>query len=138
MSFREKMAWIQMLATLAAYGVYFTIAFSRLASGHGQDLLGLFIGLTIVVIILTGVPAAIVAMRTSKAEMRQADERERVIELKSAWYALMVLNGLLWVGVLGLLIGFDPILMANLLLLVLVVSELVRWSARIIQLRQIG
>lgn len=125
MSFREKSAWISLLAYLGIYGFYFVQVGSALTRGDtdGAPFLGLFaqsIALFIAVIIMGTVITAVLAPREANAP---ADEREKLVTLKanSASGYVLAAGVVLTIGVI--FYGAKDFLVINLLFFSLVVSE---------------
>ncbi len=85
MSFREKSAWISLLAYLGIYGFYFARVGSALMRGDadGAPFFGAFaqsVVLFVLVIIIGTIIAAVTAPKDANAP---ADEREKLITLKA-------------------------------------------------------
>lgn len=101
MNFREKTAWLNVVAMAAAYTVYFGL----LLSGHpaGRDLfpmLWLFGSIAIAHAIIVFVGTIILSAQAPKSERSRADERDRAIRRRGAaagYYVLLV--GMMVVGV---------------------------------------
>ncbi|HWA92336.1 MAG TPA: hypothetical protein VG889_20025 [Rhizomicrobium sp.] len=128
MSFREKTAWISLFASLAIYGSYF-------ATG-GMASFGAMVGATIlfvIVMIVLTVAAAIFARRDASAP---ADEREKLIALKSSQVALVAIA----TGALGAIAAMfwdiDRVLVANGLFFALVLGEVGKDIAQIVYFRR--
>ena len=134
MSFREKTAWISLISMSGIYGYYFwsVVRSGRHADAHVGGLLGTVIALVILQTALT----IAVAVFDPKDANAPADERERLIELKSTRVAYAGLaTGIAFAVFFA---AFTPpiIFGANSLLFVLVTAELMRSSCQIIQYRR--
>jgi heme/copper-type cytochrome/quinol oxidase subunit 2 len=133
MSFREKSAWIAVLSYLGVYGLYFRRIAQAAAAGeadtfhYGALLAATMIVLVVVQIVLL-IAVAIAGPRDAKAPR---DERERLIELKAARIAFVVLSCL--VLTVCWLAAFNPpgFYTVNALFLALVLSEIVRNASQI-------
>ncbi|HTS75031.1 MAG TPA: hypothetical protein VMG40_02445 [Bryobacteraceae bacterium] len=130
MSFREKTAWISLLSMSGIYGMYF---WSVVRSGsHTGGLLGTVIALVMVQVTLT-IAVAIFDPKQAKAP---ADERDRLIVLKSTRVAYAALaTSVVCACFFG---AFNPpiIFNTNALLFVLVVAEILRSGCQVIQYRR--
>lgn len=101
MNFREKTAWLNVIAMVAAYTVYFGL----LLSGHpaGREvfpMLWLFGSIAIAHAITVIVGTIILSVQAPKSERVRADERDRAIRRRGAamgYYVLLV--GMMVVGV---------------------------------------
>jgi hypothetical protein len=128
MSFREKSTWISLLASVAIYGGYF--ATGGVSSFGG--LVGATILFVIAMIVLT-VCAAILAPRDAS---RPADEREKLIALKSARVALVVITTGALAAIWAMFFGTDRVLVANGLFFALVLGEIAKDTAQIVYFRR--
>ena len=138
MSFREKAAWISLLAYLGIYGFYFTQVGSALIRGDadGTPFFGLFVRavvLFVVVIIIGTVVAAVTAPKDANAP---ADEREKLVALKanSASGYVLATGVVLTIGVI--LYGAKDFLVINLLFFSLVVSEVYKIATQLFLYRR--
>lgn len=151
MTFREKMAWVSLIVTGGVWGFYFLQIFGAVRNGpvDGGRLAGLFgacVGVIVVLHVALAIAAALAAPKEADAP---ADERERMVELKSTNIAYAVLC----VGVVGMVLsaplvaglsiqafrgdtaGDAILVMANSGLLALVAAELVRSGCQIAYFR---
>lgn len=101
MSYREKIAWLTLIAMAITYGPYFAAAARTNPSASLPDLH--LLGLCAVTIVAEAAILAagriVLALREPKSERTPPDERDRAIEcrsLGSAYYVLIV--GMLLVG----------------------------------------
>ena len=103
-SFREKSAWVILGAILVVFVPYFTFVFRLFAAGQlvAGAVLGLFIGATIWMILLTA-GFHIALSLFSRAD--NPDERDRAIELKSfrVAYAIMAITFFCAIGAMVVL-----------------------------------
>jgi hypothetical protein len=138
MPFREKSAWVSMIATMAVYAVYFAILIPRLAAAPGQatPYFGLLFACVVSLIVLQIVlQVGIAVARPAEAKLPM-DERERLIVLKSDRVAGIVLSTL--AGCLFLIYLAGPgvmsnsAIMANAVLLALVLAALSKYASQIL------
>lgn len=128
MSFREKSAWISLFASVVIYGSYFV-------SG-GLSSFGAMVGATILFVIAMIVLTVFAAVLAPRDARQPADEREKLIALKSSQIALvMITTGAL--GAIGaMFLNIDRILVANGLFLALVLGEVGKDAAQIVYFRR--
>lgn len=124
MAWREKTAWITLLAMLAAYGAYFSVI--RQSDMSPIGMLELFGGLTVVQIVVVIVATTVVAILTGRDVRGRPDERDRAIARRGASVAYYVL--LVGVIAVGVILPFQDKgwAITNAALLVLVAAETVR------------
>ncbi|MGA8025625.1 MAG: hypothetical protein WB992_00655 [Bryobacteraceae bacterium] len=102
MAYREKTAWLSLIAMVVTFGPYFTVVASGSHSGEGMPnlrQLGLFAVAAIVQMLILGV-GHLVLRRVSALDSRSTpDERDRAImsrSVRSAYYVLIA--GMILVG----------------------------------------
>ena len=155
MSFREKSAWIGLIATLAIWSVYAVMVGRGLLAGHvmGPWSVALFVECVIVSLAVQFGLKALVGLRAPEEERGLIDEREILIEGRATRLAYTLLIGTvlgvalvsaLVIGV-GLPVGdyrlipagpWNPtVVMANGLLLAVVAAEAMK-SATVLILYQ--
>lgn len=126
MTFREKTAWLNVIAMIAAYTVYFGL----LLSGHpaGRDvfpMLWLFGAIAVAHAVTVIVGTVILSAQAPKSERVRADERDRAIRRRgatTAYYVLLV--GMMVVGVYMPFVD-GGVRLANCGLFAIVAAELV-------------
>jgi len=133
MSFREKTAWVSLLAMGGIYGAYF---WSVMAAGHaaldGGRLLGTIVALVAVEIVFL----TVIALFAPKDARAPRDERDRLIELRATRVAYA---GLATAVVFACFFAaFKPPIVfgTNSLLFILVVCEMMRMAVQIVQYRR--
>lgn len=136
MSFREKSAWIALIAYSVVFGGYFYNLWQGWDARYSQGLsIGLMIGAVVMLVIITVSLTVGAAMLNPRAANAPADEREQLIDLKAERIASYALS----VGVVcligALLMGWNGILVANLLLASMVASELIKAGWQIASFR---
>ncbi len=129
MTFRERTAWIALLSTAVIYGAYFRAApagildFARLSA-------------TIVALVVVQVVLIIVmAIFSPKDAQAPRDERDQLIDLRANRIAYYVLASGVVLACLAGAIALPFALTPNTLLFVLVIAELLRLGAQIVQYR---
>ena len=140
MSFREKSAWITLVSVLGCFGAYFVELFGGLASQEhhfgGLRSVHLLLLAVLALVLLQVTLTAIAAWTTPKAGRGPADERERLIQLRSqslGYHVLLVLA----VGLFApAFFGHRGIEMANFALLAVVASVLTVAVAQIVMFRR--
>lgn len=138
MGLRERVSWASLIANgliIIAYFIPFAVDWrSRIASpdagvGHVLGAFGLLVG-------VSALGATIAIVKSRRDEIAPYDERERLIRLHASNVtAAVIMAGVLAV-VVALFLGLNGVLAANLLLAVIVVSEVVKASSHIIQFRR--
>lgn len=137
MAFKEKSAWLMLLATLVV-GLYMTYAVveTYLELQQVPAVLPVFIKLTVALIILSVIGQIVLAIANRKQAEQQADEREKVFIRRGQAAA----GGVLAVGVVTSLIHFLVLNDGNLLfyscLLSLVVAQVVEYAVQIASFRR--
>jgi hypothetical protein len=153
MSFREKTAWISLGVTALVWGSYFAGVWRELAGPDpsGADILGLFVGAVVLTVVLEVALAIAAAVLSPKSANSPADERERMIELRSTRIAYAILSvGAVTVALASPLLAArgphllgDPLddavlITANGVLVALIAAEVVKWTAQVIAFRRGG
>lgn len=134
-SFEEKSVWIQLIGTVVGLGAYFVVAGMMMSAG--VTALPAYVPLfavAVVFMVVLMVAGCVVAAVAGKPEGR--DERDRLI----AWRAEHNSAWLLAVGVLtaitGMIFSIEPVWIAHLLLLSLLLSEVLGFVLQIVYYRR--
>ena len=135
MSFREKTAWISLISMAGIYGLYFWSAVRSRAQGGSGNLTGLA-GTVVAIVVVQTVLTIIVAIFDPKDAQAPRDERDRMIDLKSARFAYFALAGSVACAVSVAAIYPSFIFSTNALLFVLVAAEVLRSGCQIVQYRR--
>src|SRR5690349_5923166 len=138
MSFREKIAWASLIAHLAVFGWYFAVfAPSWTARAAADDRgLGDMVLAIVALIMLSIVLAIALALSSAKGDVRtRFDEREKLIRLRAANITAAVVTAGVLIVMGVLMMGWNSVLAANLLLAVLVAGEVVKATAKTVQFR---
>ncbi|HEX4294159.1 MAG TPA: hypothetical protein VHZ29_08495 [Rhizomicrobium sp.] len=128
MAFREKSAWIALVASLAIYGSYL--------AGGGVSSFGALIGATVLFVLAMIVLTVAAAVMSPRDASQPADEREKLIALKSSQVCLVVIT----LGALGAIAalfgGIERAPVANFLFFSLVAGEIAKDAAQIVYFRR--
>ena len=159
MSFREKHLWISLIAAVGVWGFYFWSVGARVAAGDlttdafAGDVGGLFAVCLIVVVVLEVALTVLATVTTSKTDKTTRDEHEVAAALKGSHVALMALTALVMIlaiavyfaGLIGgnLVEGRNAyttdvnamVLLANILVACLVLTETIRAGVTLVLLR---
>lgn len=102
MPYREKTAWLSLIAMVITYGPYFAIVSSGFYTREpmpGMHQLALFAAISIARLILLGIGYMLLAGTTAKEDRTPPDERDLAIKRNSmttAYYVLIA--GMIYVG----------------------------------------
>jgi hypothetical protein len=152
-SFREKHLWITIFATVVVWAVYFRELVDRLMHGWIDDprfamVMGVgFAGALFVLVVIEVVLTLFATFTTPKVDRETKDEREMLAAYKASHISLMLLIAL--VISLGILLWFNGlfryalfngpgamVVLANVMVACVVVSELTRFSFTLYLLRR--
>src|SRR6056297_3516058 len=127
-SFEEKSVWIQLLSLIVVFGSYFFIALRMILEGitNIKAFIPLFFIATVflVIILIAGHIVAAIVHRKDKPD--QQDERDRLIAWRSESNSAWILGTGILVAIIGLVLSVQTVWIANLLLLFLFLSEVVK------------
>jgi hypothetical protein len=150
MTFREKHLWITVVTTVGIWGFYFWSLIARILEADLRNdrlaisLSALFVICLLTVVLVEVVLTLIATATTRKAERQARDEREIIAALKASHVALMgliamvfcIATGSYFAGLIGtnLITPWQDhisdiniaVILANVLLACLVITELVR------------
>lgn len=138
MAFREKIAWVTLVALCVAYGVYFLVLGPNVAFGENDlvDVVWSFGPVAVAHALITIGGSILVAVTAPRDANRPADERDQAISRRSnaiGYYALLV--GLIFVGVV-MPFSEPPYKIINVALAVVVLVEIVRNATTLISYRR--
>lgn len=128
MSYREKLAWLMLGATLVSFATYFAVAYSGSIEGlPNLRLLAVYAGAMMLQLVILGVGRIFIGMTSGKESKAKPDERDRAIAHRAghrAYYVMM--TGLVFTGVY---LPFTEVgwHIVHAALLTYVVSEIVRY-----------
>ena len=134
MPFREKIAWISLMATLAVYGGYFM--FLTVSRDGLSDSFGLLVGTTVLFIVAMIALTVIAAVLAPQDAAAPADEREKLISLKASQFSYFALSCGAFTTIVALFVGTDRFFAANFLFLSLIVAEIAKDAAQIFYFRR--
>ena len=139
MAYREKMAWIELVGMVVAYGAYF-IAVGMVDPAPGRDAAltycALFGAATIARLLILGIGWLVLRAKMGAEARARPDERDRAIARRSGTVAYYVLLSLmLWVGVVKPLLasGWE---VANSALAAIIIAEITRQAVAVISYRR--
>lgn len=136
MSFREKSAWIALISYGVVFGGYFFFLAQAWDARFAQGLsIGLLVSAVVLLVAITVTLTIIAALLNPKDANAPADEREALIDLKAERIAAYTLSAGVVCLIGALLLGWNGVLVANLLLAALVIAELVKAGAQIAYFR---
>ncbi|MGE0742102.1 MAG: hypothetical protein AB7O98_12230 [Hyphomonadaceae bacterium] len=136
MSFREKSAWIALATYGGVFGAYFFFLWQSWDDRYGQPLsIGLLAAAVLGLVVVATTLTIIAAVLNPKEANAAADERETLIDLKAERIASYTLSAGVVCLIGALLLGWNPYLVANLLLASMVIAELVKATAQILYFR---
>jgi hypothetical protein len=118
---------------LAVYG-FTTISLvgaEAAETGDRGEMLGVIIGATIIVIVLEIVMQSLAAARQPKEARAPADEREKLIELKSTRIAFVVLMTGALLAVFAYYAGYDGFVVSSTAFGAVVVAQILKFASEI-------
>lgn len=153
MSFREKHLWISVFATVVVWSIYFRELVDRVVSGGMDDprfalIMGLgFAGAVFVVALIEVTLTVLATLTTAKVDRETRDEREMLAAFKASHVSMSLLIVLVislasaaWISALtreALFTGpAAMVVLANLLVACVVLSELTRFGFTLYLLRR--
>jgi len=160
MTFREKHLWISIVSTVAIWGRYCWRFGERVLAGglreasFAWDMGLMFAGATAVIVVIELVLTLIAHLTTAKAEREARDERETLAGLKASHVSLMALialivtlSGVAYFAGLGDLVAPEAgravttnanamVVIANILLLAIIASEMIRFVFTVVLLKR--
>ena len=134
MSFREKLAWISLVSITGFAGYYFW-SIGHAGPTKGQTLATLFSAIVALIVVQTVLSIA-VAIHKPKEAQAPRDERDKLIDLKSARIAYSGLVSAIAVACFLEAVVPSITYNTNGLLFILVTVELLRLLSQIIQYRR--
>lgn len=129
MSFREKSAWISIVAIVLVYGFYGFQLLHRVPTRLG--VVAMLIGSTILMIIVSVVGHILVARR-----VEIPDERDRLIDARSTRFGYHAMAAGVWGLIFLALAAPQPAVVAYGALGAFILAELVRLGAQLVMYRR--
>lgn len=138
MTFQEKSQWVTLLGLLVAFGGYFKSAWQTLlptpiAADIQPDQAGLFLGATILLVIILVAGHTVIAIFDGRAD---TDERDRLIELKGERYGSFVLAVGVFASLCTAVFTEGNAIMAHVLLGYWVLASVVECLTQIVMYRR--
>jgi hypothetical protein len=134
-SFEEKSVWIQLVATAGVLGAYFLVAGRMYAVGvrHLVPYVPLF---TVAVVALVAVVAVghIAVALANRPE--GPDERDRLIGWRAESNSGWILAAGVILAIMGLIASYDDVVIAHLLLLSLLISQITAFVLQLVYYRR--
>lgn len=134
-SFEEKSVWIQLAATAGVLGSYFLIAGRMYAVGvrHLVPYVPLFAVavVALVAVLVVGHIAVVLANRPDGP-----DERDRLIGWRAESNSGWILAAGVILAIMGMIASYDDVVIAHLLLLSLLVSQLTAFVLQLVYYRR--
>ncbi|QDX25310.1 hypothetical protein FPZ54_04220 [Sphingomonas suaedae] len=139
MAYRERLAWLELIGMVIAYGGYFiAVSIVDPAPGRMETLtfVGLFAAATLARLLILGVGWLVLRARMGGEARAQPDERDRAVARRGAGIGYYVLLSLmLWVGVV-LPLTDTGWAVANSALAAIVIAEIVRQAVAVLSYRR--
>lgn len=138
-SFEEKSTWASLVIILTVFTGYFSQVFEGVAAGNldKAEISGLFLGAVISVIVLEIILHIAIAIFNVKDADRSLDERDRLFSMKAGNIAGWVLGtGVLIIAVQTFIGDLDGLWVANLLLFIVFISQIVSYSLKLFYYRR--
>lgn len=134
-SFEEKSVWIQLVATAAVLGAYFLVAGRMYAVGvrHLVPYVPLF-GVAVVALVAVLVVGHVAVVLASRPEGR--DERDRLIGWRAESNSGWILAAGVILAILGMIASYDDVIIAHLLLLALLSSQVTAFVLQLVYYRR--
>lgn len=139
MSFREKSVWVSTGIMIWLWSWYASIVIPGIADGTitRAETMGLFIGVTVAVVVMEVIGHIILAILSPKDANADEDERDRMIDQKadshSAW---MLGGGIITICLFTLFQDLSGVSVIHLLLLLLIAVEVVTGALQILYYRR--
>lgn len=139
LSFRERVIWLFLVVNLLVYGNYFVNVWGQLQAGETgyEHLLGPLLYVLIFAAVVEVAVRVILAVGSGKEEAdAPEDERDELIDLKATKNAYFMLCFGIFTAGGHLLIGYEPLIVVNLLLLFVVLSEITKYGSELFYYRR--
>lgn len=139
MSFEEKSTWASLVIILIVFAGYFSQVFEGMTAGSldKADITGLFFGAIITVIVMEIILHITIAVFNVKDADQSRDERDRLFSMKAGNISGWVLGfGVLIIAAQTFMKDLDALWVANLLLFIVFVSQIVSYSLKLYYYRR--
>lgn len=134
-SFEEKSVWIQLAGMVAMLAGYLYVAGNMLAAGVREvaPFFAVFMvsaGAMVVILVAGHIVAAVTGPTDP------ADERDRLIGWRAESLSSWILGAAVFLAIAGLSLGYETVWIANLLMLSMFASEIVKYTLQLIFYRR--
>lgn len=139
MSFEEKSTWVSLAIILLVFTGYFVQVFEGISAGNLDkgDITGLFFGAVITVVVLEVALHIATAIFNVKDADQSMDERDRHYAVKAGNISGWVLGiGVLTIAAHTFVQDLNPLLVANLLLFMVFVSQIASYAMKLFYYRR--
>lgn len=139
MSFEEKSTWVSLAIILLVFTGYFVQVFEGISTGSldKADVTGLFFGAVITVVVLEVALHIVTAIFNVKDADQSMDERDRLYAVKAGNISGWVLGiGVLTIAAHTFIQDLNPLLVANLLLFMVFVSQIASYALKLFYYRR--
>lgn len=140
MSFREKTAWVTLIAIVIVSLMYWFHVPSLLEPHPGHWVLHAMLASVAAYVLIELVAWIVLRVRYPQDARTPKDERERLIELKAlriAYYVFVVgALGSIFVTLHAAHVGASPVAVGMVVFMAFVISQIVKYAARIVYFRR--
>lgn len=138
MSFREKVLWIAVTATLAIWIPYFVTLTSAVMAGDVDSgvIFWRMVGAVVLSIVVSVALVSLAAIANPKEATLQPDERERLLEYRANTVGYYVLALCVVIVAGGSFWGWSALVTANAMLASLLIADMIRGGVEIALLRR--
>lgn len=139
LSFQEKSIWVSLIIMLIVWFNYFSVIQPAMLEGNigRAETIGVFIGAVIALIVLQIIGQIIIAVANPKSADQPSDERDKAIARRSGNISGWVLSFLVVsIGGYAMFLDVSSILIANLLLLAVVLTQCVDYAFQLLFYRR--
>lgn len=139
MSFEEKSTWISLAIILLVFTGYFVQVFDGISTGtlDKADITGLFFGAVITVVVLEVALHIAIAIFNVKDADQSMDERDRLYAVKAGNISGWVLGiGVLTIAAHTFIQDMNSLLVANLLLFMVFISQIASYALKLFYYRR--
>ena len=139
MPYREKSAWIYLLAMLVTFGPYFALVGSGYIPMEGLPnfkMMGFYASACLVQVIILGIGHLYLRFSSPEDARTPLDERDRALSHRSRnWSYGVLITGMIWVG------GFMPFFSAgwyivNTMIFMITLAEVVYYASLVFSYRR--
>ena len=139
LSFEEKSTWASLVIILIVFTGYFSQVFDGIAAGSldKADITGLFFGAVITVIVMEIILHIAIAVFNVRDADQPTDERDRLFSMRAGNISGWVLGfGVLIIAAQTFMKDLNPMWVANLLLFMVFVSQIVSYALKLFYYRR--